>query len=798
MKVSLSWLTDYVDLPEVEPVELAYVLEMLGHEVDEIDQRHAAWTGVVIARVETVEAHPDADKVRVCTVATGEESIQVVCGAWNFEAGANVAFATPGAVLPGGFEIGVRTIRGVDSHGMICSEKELGLGDEAAGILVLDPDAPVGQPLEAILDLPDVVFDVSITSNRPDAMSMFGIARDLAAWYRTEARLPSPDVPAAPGEVGIMVTIDDALGNPRFVARRVDGTAVGPSPLWMKQRLLASGIRPISNLVDVTNYVMLELGQPLHAFDADLIAGHALTVRRARQGEELVTLDGVARTLTPEDLVISDEDGATSLAGTMGGLRSEVSDSTTSVLIEAAAWDPPTIMRMSRRHGLRSEASARFERGVDPELPPLASLRAAELIVATAGGALRQEWIDEVARPHHPVTVELATADVTRLLGEDFNIDQIADSLDRLGFDVARAEPLTVGVPSYRPDVTRPADLVEEVARLADYGKFGERLRLGTGGGLTDAQKRLRALRQSLASLGCSQAITMTFVMPSELDAFNPPSDHELRQTVTVTNPLSEEEAVLRPSLLPGLLRSVRHNRNRGQPSVALFEEGRVFHNWPWHVDKRVPDQPRRLAIAAAGVVGPVDLAGKGQRADVEWIAALIRQVSELMGLEVALETGRQAGFHPTRTAQIVAGNKVIGFAGELHPLTAGAFELEGRVAAAEVDLDALLAARQEPAYQPVSPYPPSDFDLSFEADADIPAGDLVAAVRSGAPELVEWIRVFDEFRGTGLAAGHRALAMRVRLRSADRTLDASDIARVRQAMVAAAGGIGARLRGSE
>ncbi|MGH8912320.1 MAG: phenylalanine--tRNA ligase subunit beta [Acidimicrobiia bacterium] len=798
MKVSLNWLSEYIDLPTRDPVELRRVLETVGHEVEDVERLSIDWTGVVIARVETVSPHPDADKVRVCTVTAGGDPITVVCGAWNFEEGAIVAFARPGAVLPGDFHIGVRTIRGVESHGMICSERELDLGDDAAGILVLDPDAPVGKALESILALPDVVFDLDITPNRPDAMSMVGIARDLAAWFRSAPTVPSPMVPTVAGGTEIAVKIEDPAGNPRFVARRVDGVSVSDSPLWMRLRLRAAGIRPVSNLVDVTNYVMLELGQPLHVFDADRVVGDELVVRRAVEGEELVTLDGVSRTLGSDDLVICDADGPTSLAGTMGGLRSEVSAATTSTLIEAASWDPPTIMRMSKRHGLRSEASARFERGVDPNLPPPASLRAAELIVASAGGALREEFVDEVALPHEPVSIVLSNRDVTRLLGNDFDTGQISDALGRLGFQVAEGDPRQVSVPSYRPDVTRPADLVEEVARLAGYETFDERLRLGTGGGLTADQRRARRIREVLVSLGCSQAVALSFVMPAEVAAFDPPPDHELTRTVLVKNPLSDEEAVLRPTLLPGLLRSLRHNRNRGQANVALFEEGRVFHNVPWASDRRVPDQPIRLAVAAVGVVGPADLAGKGQDADVEWITAVIRHLARTLGVGLTLEQGNHPGYHPTRTAQVVGNGQVIGYAGELHPLTAERFELDGRVAVAEIDFQRLLDARTEPIYQPVSPYPPADFDLSFDVDADLPAAALVSAVGAGDEGLVETIDVFDEFRGPGVAPGRKAVAVRVRLRAPDRTLDTDEIGAVRRAMVDSAATVGARLRGSE
>lgn len=796
MKVSLDWLNEYVDLPTQDPDELAHVFNMVGHAVESVETVRPAWSGVRVASVETVEPHPDADKVRVCTVTTGGEPVTVVCGAWNFEAGATVAFAEPGAVLGDDFEIGVRAIRGVESHGMICSERELGLGDDHEGILVLDGAATVGEPLEHVLDLPDVVFELEITPNRPDAMSMVGIARDLAGWFGTRLRSPAPEPPTVPGGTGIDITIEDPHGNPRFTARRVDGVDTGPSPLWMRERLRRAGIRPISNLVDVTNYVMIELGHPLHVFDADKIAGGSLVIRRAREGEHLVTLDGVDRRLTPDDLVIADADGPTSLAGTMGGEASEVSETTTSTLIEAATWDPPTVMFMSRRHGLRSEASARFERGVDPALPPLATLRAAELVLQTGGGDLAEEATDEIARVIEPATLDLPLRDVTRLLGDRFDRETVVELLQRIGFEVSGNDPLHVTVPTFRPDVTRPVDLVEEVARLADYDSFDSRVRLGTGGGLEPDQRLMRRVRAWLADNGFSQAVSLTFVTPEEIDAFDPPPDHELRATVSIKNPLSREESILRPSLLPGLLRVLRHNRARGRADVAVFESGRVFHHIPWPTDRRVPDQPNRLGIAAIGSAGDRDLTGRGRPADVHTMTALIRAMSSAMALDLTLEQGTAPGMHPTRTAVVSASGTPIGLAGELHPITAHAFELDERVAVAELDLDRLVEARLDPAYRPVSPYPPVDFDLSFEVDEATAAAELEHIVAAAGGDLVEWTMVFDEFRGGSLPAERKALAIRVRLRAPDRTLTAEEIGAVRSTMVGAAADSGAALRG--
>ena len=797
MKISLNWLSEFVKLPTRDVAELRRSLAMAGHEVEGVETVEAGWTDVFIARVESVDSHPNADKVRVCTVTMGGDPITVVCGAWNFEAGAKVAFAVPGAVLPGDFKIGTRTIRGVESHGMICSESELGLGDEHDGILVLEDDAPIGEPFECILDIPDVVFDLSITPNRPDAMSVYGIARDLAAWYKVDLKALEIDPPTVPGKPDVSVSIKDAEANPRFVARQIDGVTVAPSPLAIRQRLRRAGVRPISNLVDITNYVMIELGQPLHVFDLDRIVGGQLSVRRAEEGEVLVTLDDVSRSLGTGDLVIYDSSGPTSLAGTMGGARSEVSDGTKRVLIEAAHWDPPTIMYMSRRHRLRSEASARFERGVDPNLPLLASLRAGEMMLELGGGELRDEPIDEIAQRFEPVTLALRVKDVTRLLGEDFDATRISESLSRLGFGVEGDDPMSVAVPSYRPDVTRPVDLVEEVARMADLDTFPEVVRSGAGGGLTSAQLRERQLRRELVALGFYQAVSLSFVMPAELEAFNPPDNSDLLRTIVVKNPLSEEEAVLRTTLLPGLLRVVRHNRNRGSRNVAAFEQGRVFHNRSWGVDRRVPDQPQRVALVAAGHFGPVDLAGDGRPVDAHTMTGLVTHLAASLGVPLVLEQTSEPGWHPTRTARMVISGRTIGHVGELHPLTVAAFDVDGRVGAAEFELEAFIGARIEPQYQAPSPYPPTDFDLSFEVDGSVTAGDLVEAVRTGGGALVESVRVFDEFVGGQLGDGKKALALRTRLRAPDRTLQSEEIAAARTAMVDAAADVGAVLRGS-
>jgi phenylalanyl-tRNA synthetase beta chain len=792
----LRWLEDYIELPTQDAGELKAVLDAIGHKVESVDRLEANWTEVYVARVDQIRPHPNADKVRLCTVTTGKHQTEVVCGAWNFETGAKVAFATPGAVLPGGMEIGRREIRGVESAGMILSERELGLGDDHAGILVLDPEAPIGVEFAELVALPDVVFDLEITSNRPDAMSMVGIARDLGAYYDIPYSLPPIDPPTTGGDPTVKVRIEDPAGCYRFVARELRGAKLGPSPFWMRQRLRAAGVRPISNVVDVTNYVMLELGQPLHAFDLDKVTGGEIVVRRAKPGERLVTLDGVDRAMTDDDLVVADAVKPSGLAGTMGGEESEVSPATTSVLIEAAAWDPPTIMYMSRRHGLRSEASGRFERGVDPNLPPEAAARAARLMVEVTGGTTPATFVDVVARPIAPVHIELALSEVTRILGPEVPLSEVAPLLQRLHLDVDGSDPLRVTVPTYRPDLTRPVDLVEEIARLWGLDKFAETVPTGPGGEWTVEQKRHRVVRRILTGAGFSQAVNLAFLGSGDLDAFAYPADHEGRRTIAVKNPLNDELSSLRTSLVPGLLRSLRYNVARDLPDVALFEIGRVFHNHPWSEDSRVPDQPDRLGFAAIGGFGPRQLDGSAPPADVHTATAVLGRLGDGLGLDFELTQGPNPGFHPGRSADVFLRGSRIGQVGEIHPLTAKAYDLDGRVAAGELDLSPILAPVADWQLDEPSVYPPVQFDLAFEVDQEVPVASLLRATTAARPEELESARVFDEYRGPSLPARRKSIAIRYVFRARDHTLTAEDTASIRQDLIAAAAAVGAALRG--
>ncbi len=795
MKVSLAWLREFVDLPTTDVDELSYAFDMLGHTVEGVERLDVGWSDVYVGSVLEVTAHPDADKVRVCQVDSGSGPTQIICGAWNFEAGATVAVARPGAVLPGGSEIGQRTIRGVESNGMICSEKELGLGDDHAGILVLEGDPPVGTDFAELVELPDVVFDLEITTNRPDALSILGIARDLGAWFEVATHIPPLELSTVPGGTPISVEIADPSGCRRFTAREIRGVTVGQSPLGVRHRLHKIGVRSVSNVVDVTNYVMFELGHPLHAFDADTIEGDRLVVRRATEGETLETLDHVTRKLSNDDLIIYDDAGPTSMSGTMGGARSEVSHSTGRVLMEAASWDPPTIMYMWRRHDLRSEAATRFERGVDPDLADIANQRASAMVQQTAGGEVLEGAVDEVAAEFGPWTVELDMVEVTRLLGEGFDTARVEGILERLGMEVSGSDPMKVTVPTFRPDLTRPADLVEEVARVHGYDKFDATLPTGPAGGLSPQQSRQRLLNSTLTGAGLSQAINLPFVSLEDLQGLGMATDGS--GLLTVKNPLREEESKLRPTILAGLLNDLRYNQSHGNASVALFEYGNVFSSDPDPDDPRLPLQYDRLAWAVVGEVGLRGLDRAEERADGQLSLAIWRHIADMLRIDSTLSPGSHPGFHPGRTAKVELGGFVIGYVGELAPAAARAFEIDGRVAVAEIDLAPLLEPIAPPLFQRPSIYPHVDFDLSFLVSEEVAARTLLEVTVQAANGLVEDARVFDHFRGDNLGEGSKALAIRYRLRAPDRTLEQREIGAVRAAMIEAATTVGAKLRGA-
>jgi phenylalanyl-tRNA synthetase beta chain len=750
--------------------ELLAVLSELGLPVESLTHIGGDLTGVVVAKVTEVHLIEGADKIRRIMVETGtDEPTQVVCGAWNFDVGATVPFATVGTVLPGDFKIGTRKMKGVESSGMICAADELGLpGGDHSGIMLLPDDLPAGADFaEAMGIVPDVVLELEINPNRPDAMSVSGVARDIAARLDLPFTLPAETISAVGGADAASVEVLDQVACPRFTAQVIEGVTVGASPAWLAQRLVLAGMRPINNVVDASNYVMLELGQPNHAYDLDKLPGRGLRVRMAREGETLVTLDDVERRFTGEDLLICDaQDQPVGIAGIMGGASSEVSDSTTTLLLEAAVFDPLTISWTSKRLALRSEASARFEKGIDRGGVERAVARFAELLGATPVSAPTDVRAEEVL----PEPVRVRTERVNAILGTELSDTAVKDLLDPIGFDtvITEAGQLEVTIPSWRPDSAVEIDVIEEVARMFGYSAIERTLPQSTlTGGLTRHQKDRRLVRQVLAGVGASEAWTTTFVSPTELERCG----LDVAEAVVVSNPLVAEESLLRTSLLPGLLRSIAYNASHRELGVSLFEIGKVFRV----PGNPLPDEREVVAVALAGADAPAA------------VSVLHALAEGLLVRDWRIEAATAPGLHPTRTARVVVEAETIGFVGEVDPAALDASSIAERVAWLELDLHALLRAPHgAEQMRSVSRYPSSDLDLSFEVADTTPAGDLVRTMRHAGVEVLVDVALFDVYRGSGVAAGRRSVTYRARLQAPDRTMTDEELGAARQQLITA------------
>ncbi|WP_299957534.1 phenylalanine--tRNA ligase subunit beta [uncultured Modestobacter sp.] len=820
MKVPVSWLSEMVDLPAgitVEELEAAFV--RLGLEVDDVVRPPVTTGPLVVGRVLEIEELTGFKKpIRYCQVDVGEESPRgIVCGARNFAVGDLVVAALPGAVLPGDFAIAARTTYDHVSDGMICSVRELGIGEDHAGILVLGQDGYTpGTPAAGQLGLDDVVFDLEVTPDRGYAMSLRGIARDLAAALAVDWRDPAALTPPAwSGEPAWQVSVADPQRCDRFSMVALEGLdPAAPSPWELRRRLTQCGVRSISLAVDVTNYVMLELGQPMHAFDRDRLSG-PIEVRLARAGERLTTLDGVDRALTDDDLLIADGSGPIGLAGVMGGASTEIGDTTTSVLLEAAHWAPTGISRGVRRHKLPSEAAKRFERGTDPEVTVVALARAAALLAEHGGARVVGAPVDLDVRGPRPV-IALDAGLPGRVAGVDYPASQVVDVLRAIGAAVdADGERLQVTPPSWRGDLTDPADLVEEVVRSVGLDEIPSVLPSAPAGrGLTDRQRRRRSVGRALADAGYVEAPAYPFIGTTVLDDLGLPADDARRTLITLRNPLSEEAPALRTTLLPGLLASLARNLSRGQRDVALFEHGAVFPGGLTGtapvpgVDRRpddetlaallgaVPVQPWHVGVVLTGQREPRGWWGPGRPADWADAVQAARVVAEAAGVELTVRAGELAPWHPGRCAELLVGDRVVGHAGELHPRVIAALELPARTCAMELDLDALPAAPVQ-AGPHVSTFPPVLVDLALVVPADVPAAAVDAAVREGAGELLESLRLFDVYTGSSVPAGSKSLAYALTLRAPDRTLTGEDANAARDAAAAlAADRTGAVVRG--
>lgn len=807
MKVSTDWLSQYVSLEQVDIAELAEKITRSGIEIDDVESRNKGVSEqVVVGYVKHKEKHPDADKLNICTVDAGQgEDLQIVCGAKNVDVGQKVPVALVGAKLPGGLEIKKAKLRGVVSQGMICSAKELGLNDkllpkeQQEGILVLPGDSKVGTSIALLLKLDDQVLDFDLTPNRSDCLSMLGAAYEVAAILGREIKLPEPESKlieaSESAEDKIQVKIESPELCDRYAVRVISGVEIKPSPLWLQSRLMAAGIRPINNIVDITNYVMLEYGQPLHAFDADKIAGKAIGVRTARDGEKLVTLDGQERTIEPGALLIVDgEDRPVGLAGVMGGLHSEVTDSTHTIVLESAKFDGGSIRKTSRQLGLRSEASQRFEKEVDPARVIPALNQAALMMNELAGGLVLKGIVQTVVREAEEKTITLSLNKVNDYLGTQISMLEAKTILMRLHLDCAESghNELTVSVPTRRGDITRDVDLIEEVARIYGYDNIPTTAIEGvtTAGGYTKPQALRRALRQLLVHGGWQETMGYSFIREDAAGRF--PSLGSGGGEARLAMPMSEDRSVLRGSLLPGLIDMAQYNRNRKQEDLALFEIGTVFQA----LDEKLAVKPRELPVLGlllSGNRGVKRWNTLAEKVDFFDLKGALEVVFTSLGLKdrVRYVADSPQGYHPGRSASLYlhmgAEDELrLGTLGQLHPELQREMDLEDTYVA-ELLLEPLFnQVAGTVSYRDLPRFPAMQRDIAVVVDQAVEAGSLLELIKQTAGEWLEHAEVFDVFTGSKLGEGKKSVALSLVYRHMERTLTDEEVAKAHESVIQA------------
>jgi phenylalanyl-tRNA synthetase beta chain len=783
MKVSLSWLRDYVSV-DMLVADLAKALTMVGLEVEAVNDRYAYLQSVLVARIVDIHPHPAADKLRVCRVDAGKQQYSVVCGAPNVEPGILAPLALAGTELPDGTILQKGMIRGIASEAMLCSEAELGLGQERSGIMVLDGHLEVGTPMNLALNLCDSTLEIGLTPNRPDCLSILGIAREVAAIQHQRIKLPDIQVQEIDADIATQASVTILAKNhcPRYAARLLDQVTVGPSPFWLQDRLLSVGMRPINNLVDITNFVMMETGQPLHAFDFDQLADRRIVVRTAEDGESFTTLDQKQRTLTAEMLMICDGQRPVAIGGVMGGLNSEIQHSTRRVLIESAYFNPISIRKTSKSLGLGTEASHRFERGVDPKGTIRAVNRAAQLMVELGRGRLFQGVIDECFLPESPAPICLSTRRTNRHLGTALNRKQIENLLTAIEFEtqVIDDDALRVAPPSFRVDVTRPEDLMEEVARLAGYETVPTTFpaitastRLASG----PLSQRHR-VRNMLTGFGFSEAINYSFVHRASCDRLRLDDKDRRRLQVAIVNPLSEDQAVLRTSLIPGLLETMQRNFYQQNKTLKLFEIGRAF------IDRgsdRQPEEIEQLVGLWTGLRQEPSWHGKEVLCDFYDLKGVLEGV--LSGLKIQSVRFTQMPAcdcrytRPGVSARILMGEETLGLIGEVHPLVLQNYDLKQSAFIFEMHLPRLLTEVPATVAATALPrYPATSRDMTLIIDKATEGQSVVQAVRMLDEPLVESIYIFDIFTGAPIPAGHKSISVRITYRSGEVTLIDQDI----------------------
>jgi phenylalanyl-tRNA synthetase beta chain len=788
MLVSVKWLRDYVDF-NLNVTELGERLTMVGLELDGLETRPVTLRQVITARVQSICRHPQADRLQLCEVSTGNRSYRVVCGAPNVTASALVALALPGAILPSGTSIVESSIRGELSQGMLCSQRELGLGEDASGIWLLPPDTRVGVPLADALGIGDTVMDISVTPNRSDCLSVVGIAREVAAICGVSLQYP----PAICDETGPRadslgdVTIEDAEGCPRYTARVLEGVRIGPSPEWLQSRLASAGVRSINNIVDVTNYVMLELGQPLHAFDFDQLAEHRIVVRRARPGEHFTTLDGVDRELHPDTLLICDGERPVAIAGLMGGLNSEITAGTTRVFLESAYFQPQGIRRTSKKLGLRTESSYRFERGVDPEGVIRAVDRAAQLMLEVGGGRMAMGRIDVYPVPITQPVLILRADRANRFLGTQLTRGQMAEILTGIEMQVESLDDdrLQVVPPSFRQDVTREVDLMEEIARLAGYNTIASTYpQASVYAELPDAHLVSReAVRELLAGFGFAEAITYSFISEASLAQLRLPGEDRRTRPLRLQNPLSEDQAVMRTSLMPGLLATTRRNLDYRNMNLRIYELSKVF----LATQEELPEERYCLAGFMTGMRNPQLLyAGEDslEYVDVKGVVEALLGSFHIQGCRYLTEP-LEPYLDPWTAAAIFHGSQRLGALGRLHPEVQRDWDLKTPVFLFELDYDLLFQLRgKPPLYRPLPKFPSVTRDMALVVDVGLPVQRPMDFVVDQREPLLEQVEVFDLYRHAQLGKEKKSVGYRLVYRAPDRNLTDEEVNSIHAGLV--------------
>ncbi len=781
MKVSLNWLKDYVDI-RIGVKDLVNLLTMAGLEVEEAIQKGEGFEKIVIAQISSIRRHPNADRLSLVEVRTDQESFSIVCGATNIKEGQKVPVALIGARLPNGVEIKKSKIRGEASEGMLCSEIELGLGQDASGIMILDPNVPLGADLGEALGLKDTILDVSITPNRPDCLCVIGMAREIAALTHQKVRYPHLSLSDKGGEIHqrTSVTILDPDLCPRYVARMIDGVKIGPSPNWMRDRLEKVGIRSINNVVDVTNFVMMEYGQPLHAFDFAFLEEGRIVVRRAQEGEEFVTLDGVKRILDGEMLMICDGIKPVAIAGVMGGLNSEIREDTEVVLIESAYFNPMSNRRTSKKLGLETEAAYRFGRGVDYGGCLAAADRAARLIQEFAGGKVVEGVVDAYPLSIHPKPIRLSVRKIHQILGREIPAKQVKIYLEGLELNVKEGaeDILMVTPPSFRGDLEREIDLIEEVARMDGYEKIP--LTLPKGSPSSEERSKEFLIERKVADLlihhGYNEVITYSFTSPASPDLIDLTPDDPRRRYLKILNPLSEDSSIMRTSLIPGLMETVRYNLSRKNSNLKLFELKKVFLP---REGERLPREVRYLAGLAMGVDRDFHWALSPRPIDFYDIKGCIEDLFEVLQIRgIKFNRAEDIPYlHPGKASKISFGEEVLGVLGEVHPQVLGHYEIQGKVYLFEIDFEQMVKYAEEGRrFQPLPKFPAVYRDLSIVVDDAMEVEKVQEAIWALQQPFIDEVNLFDVYRGAPIPEGKKGISYRIRYQSNDRTLTDAEV----------------------